>query len=114
MKENKDNLVYVKHMLDAIEQIEDYLKDVDYKTFSSNKMIFDAVLRELSIIGEASNRIDKDFQKKYPDIPWRKVVGLRNTIIHEYFNVNKNTVWQTCQNNLPELKAIVLQILSMA
>lgn len=111
MKENKDNFVYIRHILEAIEKIESYIKDVDFNTFSSNNMIFDAVARELEIIGEASNRINKDFQKQYPDIPWRKVISFRNVVIHEYFNLDKPTVWKTCQNNLPQLKAIVLKIL---
>lgn len=114
MNKNKDNFVYVRHIRDAIEKIESYIKGVDFKTFSSNNLIFDAVARELEIIGEASNRIDRDFQKQYPDIPWRKIISFRNNIIHEYFNLNKNTVWQTCQNNLPELKVIILQILDKA
>ena len=112
MKENKDNLAYIHHILDAIKQIELYLKGVDFETFSSNRMIFDAVVRELEIIGEASNNIEDDFQKQYPDIPWRKVIGTRNTIIHEYFEINKNIIWKTCQKNIPELKKIVVKIIS--
>ncbi len=114
MNENKDNFVYVRHILDAIEKIESYLKGVSFDKFSSDSLIFDAVSRELEIIGEASNRIDKAFQRQYPDIPWRKVISFRNIIIHEYFNLKKNTVWQTCQNNLPELKGVVLKILDKA
>jgi uncharacterized protein with HEPN domain len=111
MNADKDNFVYLHHILDAIGLIEVYLKDIDYETFSANRMIFDAVARELEIIGEASNRIEKDFQKQYPDIPWRKIISFRNVIIHEYFNLDKPAVWKTCQINLPELKEIVLKIL---
>jgi uncharacterized protein with HEPN domain len=112
MSEDKDNLVYVHHMVDAIKKIEKYLEGIDYETFSSNDMIFDAVTRELEIIGEASNNIDEDFQRQYPNIPWRKVIGTRNLLIHEYFGINKKVIWDACQVDIPELKTIVLKITS--
>ena len=114
MSENKDNLVYIRHVLEAIGQIETYLNGVDFVSFSANRMIFDAVTRQLEIIGEASSRIDDQFKKLYPDIPWRKVIGTRNKIIHEYFNIDKNVVWQTCQEDIPELKSIFQNIISQA
>ena len=114
MNENKDNLVYARHVLEAIGQIETYLKGIDFAAFSANRMVFDAVVRQLEIIGEASNRIDEQFKKQYPDIPWRKVIGTRNMIIHEYFNIDKKVVWKTCQENIPELKSIFLKIISQA
>ncbi|MEI7425997.1 MAG: DUF86 domain-containing protein [Candidatus Moraniibacteriota bacterium] len=112
MNENKDNLVYIHHILDAINQVEIYLEHVDFEIFSSNRMIFDAVTRELEIIGEASNNIEADFQKQFPDIPWRKVVGTRNLLIHEYFGINKKVIWDACQDDIPELKKIILKIIS--
>lgn len=111
MKENKDPLVYVGHIKEAIGKIREYLDGVDFERFSKDSMIFDAVVRELEIIGEASNRIEEDFQKNYPDIPWRKMVGMRNTIIHEYFGINKEVVWNTCGKSLDELDKIVSIIL---
>jgi len=112
MKENKDNLVYIHHILDAITQVETYLENVNFETFSSNRMIFDAVTRQLEIIGEASNNIEDEFQKQFPNIPWRKVIGTRNLLIHEYFGVNKKVIWDACQDDIPELKKIILQIIS--
>jgi len=112
MNEDKDNLVYVRHILDAIKKIESYLEGVDFKTFSSNNMMFDAVTRELEIIGEASNNIEEEFQNQYPNIPWRKVIGTRNLLIHEYSGINKRVIWDACQDDIPELKTIMLQILS--
>jgi uncharacterized protein with HEPN domain len=112
MNENKDNLVYIHHILDAIEQLEIYLANVDFEIFSSNNMLFDAVVRQLEIIGEASNKIEDEFQKQYPDVPWRKVIGTRNLIIHEYFGINKKVIWDACKNDIPKLKKIILQIIS--
>lgn len=106
-----DNFTYIEHMLEAIEKIESYLKGVDFEKFSQDNMLFDAVVREVEIIGEASNRISDDFQKQYPDISWHKVISMRNILIHEYFGVDKELVWSTCQENLPELKDIFLKII---
>ena len=111
MKENKDALVYIEHIKEAIETIEGYLTGVDFQKFSENKMIFDAVVRELEIIGEAANNVDEDFQKQFSEVPWRKIIGMRNNIIHEYFAVNKEVVWKTCKNNLPELKKFLEKII---
>jgi len=111
MKENKDTFAYIGHIKEAIETIEGYLTDVDFQKFSENKMIFDAVVRELEIIGEAANNIDGDFQKQFPEVPWRKIIGMRNNIAHEYFAVNKEVVWKTCKKNLPELKKVIEKLL---
>ena len=107
----KNNFTYVEHVLEAIEKIELYLKGLTLETFSQNDMIFDAVVREIMIIGEASNRITDDFQKQYTDIPWHKVISMRNVLIHDYFEVDKELVWETCKKNLPELKNIFVKIL---
>ncbi len=112
MNNNKDEFAYIGHIKEAIGVIKKYLEGVDFEKFSQDRMIFDAVTRELEIIGEAANRISDDFQKQYPDIPWRKVIGMRNTIIHEYFGINKRVVWKTCEKNLPELEEIINNILS--
>ncbi len=100
----KNNFVYIKHIIEATDKIETYIRGVDFAIFSSNSIIFDAVIRELEIIGEAAGKIDEEFQKQYPDIPWRKIIGARNILIHEYFGINKKIVWDTCQNDLKELK----------
>lgn len=102
---------FVEHALDAIKKIESYLDGVDFETYCANDMLFDAVVREIEIIGEASNNISVEFQKKHPDIPWHKVISMRNTLIHEYFGVDKELVWNTCLENLPELKNIFSKIL---
>jgi uncharacterized protein with HEPN domain len=108
----KNSLFYVEHIRDAINAIEEYVTNADFENFSANRLLFDAVVRELEIIGEAANSISKDFQDRYPDIPWRKIIGTRNKIAHEYFSLSKKTVWETCQNDLPELKKIIQEIIS--
>jgi len=108
----KDDKVFLKHILDAIENIEEYLSGASYEDFSSNKMMVDAVVRELEIIGEASANITSGFQKEHPDVMWAKMKATRNFLIHEYFAVNTKIVWDTCKENLPELKRFISTLLA--
>ncbi|MDX9914091.1 MAG: DUF86 domain-containing protein [Candidatus Moranbacteria bacterium] len=108
----KDNIVYLKHILEAIEKIEKYIKHADdFEDFFKKDMVSDAIIRELEVIGEASNNISKEFQIKNPGIPWRQMNGIRNILIHEYFGVNKKVVWETCQHDLEPLKKAVIALL---
>jgi len=103
--------VYLKHILEAILKIESYIDGFSFKQFSQDNKTIDAVVRELGIIGEAANNISKTFQKENPKIPWSKIISMRNFIIHEYFGLDKPTVWRTCQKRLPELKEQIRSIL---
>jgi len=108
----KDNRAYLKHILEAIEKIEKYSKHADdFEDFLKKDMVADAIIRELEIIGEASNNISKDFQEENSEIPWRQIIGIRNALTHEYFGVNKRIVWETCQHDLKPLKKIVKSLL---
>ena len=104
----KDNVVYLRHMLDAVNKIARYVNGVSFETFKNNDMMVDAVVRELEIIGEAASKIDLKFRVQNTDVPWKKIVGMRNYLIHEYFGVSKKIVWETCQSELPELKKQIL------
>ena len=95
----RDDQAYLCHILDAIQSIETYLVGQTYDAFLANKMMIDAVVRELEIIGEAANQISDDLKEGHPDIPWLKMRGLRNFVIHEYFAVNEKIVWDTCKEN---------------
>lgn len=107
----KNDKVFIEHILEAIKTIESYKSGLTLESFSENRMASDAIIRELEIIGEASNNISDEFQKEHPDVPWRKIIGIRNTLIHEYFGVNKKVVWNTIENDLPELKKIMEELL---
>lgn len=107
----RNDRTYLKHIREAIETIEEYLKDVSYDRFVSNKMIIDAVVRELEIIGEASNNISDQFRKEHSGMLWRRMKNMRNFLIHEYFGVNTKVVWDTCKDDLPKLKSFIEKIL---
>ncbi len=108
----RNDRTYLAHIRDAIETIGEYIEGVAYEQFSSNKMIIDAVVRELEIIGEASNNFTEEFRQKYPDMSWRRMKDMRNFLIHEYFGVNTKVVWETCQNDLPALQRFVETVLN--
>jgi uncharacterized protein with HEPN domain len=107
----RNDKTYLAHILDAIETIEEYLKGVAYEEFTSSKMMIDAVIRELEIIGEASNNLSTQFKQENPKIQWRRIKDMRNFLIHEYFGVNTKVVWDTCKNDIPFFKSFVIQAL---
>ena len=99
----KDDLVYLKHIREAIEKINSYLEGVKLEDFLESDLVLDAVVRELEIIGEAAKNVSAGFKKKNPSVPWSEMMSMRNRLIHEYFGVNKEIVWDTCQTDLKEL-----------
>ena len=107
----KDDTVYLRHILDAIGLIEDYTKDMSENDFLSNSMAHDAVIRQIEIIGEVAKNISVEFQEKHSGLPWAKMTGIRNKVIHEYFNVNYAIVWDTVKDDLPLPKKSVKKIL---
>jgi len=104
MKENK---TYLLHIIEAIEKVNEYTKSETYESFLKNDLVFDAVMRKLEVIGEASCNVSEDFQEQNSQIPWGKMIGMRNKLIHEYFGVDKKVVWKTCKDDLPELKKLI-------
>lgn len=107
----RDDSVYLHHILDAISSIEEYTKGMTENEFLSNSMAHDAVVRQIEIIGEAARNISDEFRVKHSKLPWGKMTGIRNKIIHEYFNINYAIVWDTVKDDLPVLKKSVEKIL---
>ena len=91
----KNDSIFLKHMLDAINLIEEYLRDKDYDEFKNNHMLQDEVIREIEIIGEATKNLSMEFRNKHLNIPWRQIVGMRDKLIHGYFGVDIDAVWDT-------------------
>ena len=98
---------YVQHILQAIGNIQDYTAGMDLAAFMADRKTSDAVIRNLEVIGEASNNIAKnhaDFAARHPEVPWAFAYEMRNTLAHGYFTVDPAIVWQTIQNDLPALQ----------
>jgi uncharacterized protein with HEPN domain len=108
----KDDQVYLKHILDAIGKVESYIQNETHESFSKNDMMIDAVVRELEIIGEATNHLSKDLRREHRDIPWRDAIDMRNFLIHEYFGVRTRVVWDTCRDDLLLMKQLISKLLS--
>jgi len=106
-----DESVYLRHILDAVLKAEEYLKDTDKKTFNTNTLIQDGVIRQLEIIGEAAKRLSKELRLDYPHIPWQDITGMRDKLIHDYFGVDVNKIWLTAKEDLPNLKVEIAKII---
>lgn len=107
----KDDTVYLHHILDAIGLIEEYTKGMSENEFLANSMAHDAVVRQIEIISEAARNVSDEFREKHRTLPWIKMIGIRNKIIHEYFNVNYAIVWDTINDDLPGLKKSIKKII---
>ncbi len=109
----KNFYIYLEHILESINSIVDYIKGMNQKEFLENKMVQDAVIRHLEIIGEATKKSDKNFKEEYNFIPWRKMAGMRDKLIHDYMGIDIWAVWDTVDDYIPELKEHIEKIIQV-
>ncbi len=93
---------YLEDILKSMRRITEYIEGKRFVDFKKDYMLVDAVVRNFEIIGEASNNIPSTIQNKYPEIPWKKMYGLRNLMTHEYFGIDYEMLWEIASVNLPE------------
>lgn len=108
---SKDIRVYFDDISESIAQIEAYTSKITDKEFFKNKMLQDAVMRRLEIIGEAVKNVPQNFREQYPNIQWKNIAGMRDILIHEYSGVNVKRVWKAVKNDIPDPKKCVIQII---
>jgi uncharacterized protein with HEPN domain len=101
----------LKHILEAISEIELYLNNAEFHDFMDNSMMRFACIKQMEIIGEASNHISEEIKLKFNSVEWGQIIGMRNFFVHEYFGVDSNLVWEIIKNDIPELKIKVQEIL---
>lgn len=95
---------YLSDIKTAIADVNEFTGGMSYETFVADKKTVNAVIRSLEVIGEATKHIPASFRRKHPDIPWNKMAGLRDVLIHDYMGVDLKSVWNVTQNRLRELK----------
>ncbi len=100
----RDADLLVEDILAAIGKIEGYTRGITRDAFLADDKTIDAVVRNLEIIGEAARRMPSEFVTAYPGVPWQQIAGLRNRVVHEYFGLDLEIVWQIIERDLPQLK----------
>ena len=107
---------YLGHIVEAIERAASYVQPLqDIDAFRQNQLVQDGVVRNIEIIGEAANHINRmapDFIAQHPELPWPNMRNMRNIVIHAYFNVDLTTVWRTVREDLPKLKQQIADLLN--
>lgn len=110
MRAKREYVDYVRDILDATEKAQLFVAGVDFESFQANEEKVFAVIRALEIIGEAGKKIPTSVRKRYPEVPWAAMAGMRDKLAHDYFGVNLRRLWETVQNDLPPLRTAVARM----
>ena len=100
----KEILIFIKHMMESIKRIEDYSKNLTKEKLENKLKDQDAIIRRIEVLGEAVKNIPHNFRDKHPEIEWKKIAGTKDILIHHYFGVDINEIWDIIKKDLPDLK----------
>ncbi len=106
----KDPKIFLQHIIDSTEKIEEYIKNMNKRQFLNSSQTQDAVIRRIETIGEAVKNIPEKLKEKHPDIPWKRIAGMRDILIHEYFGVDLELTWKVAKEEITNLKKKILKI----
>ena len=103
--------VYFEDILEAINDISNFIKNLSFNEFTEDKKTINAVIRSLEIIGEASKKVSQEIKENNKNIPWKEMAGMRDKMIHGYFDLDLVTIWETVKNDIPPLKPLFENLL---
>ena len=112
MSKSRRDLDFLLDIQDALDRALEYTEGLTWVEYLKDRKTQDAVVRNLEVLGEATKNISDDFRLQFPQIPWREMSGTRNRLIHHYFGINQEIVWQIVQKDLPELRLLIARIIS--
>lgn len=107
----RDYTLYLKDILTALGSIERFVEDMDFESFKDDDKTSSAVIRKFEVIGEAAKKVPDEIKEEHPSIPWKEMAGMRDKLIHFYFGVDYDLLWQTIRKRVPAIKPLIAQIL---
>lgn len=107
----RDTSIYIKDIIAAIDSINQFVEGMTFKQFAKDDKTSSAVIQKLQIIGEAVKNIPPDIRQKYCDIPWKEMAGMRDKLIHLYFGIKLELLWETIQKDMPFLRIPLLKVI---
>lgn len=108
----RDTKLHFEDILKAIQEVEDFMDNLSFDDFSKDTKVVRAVTMNFIVIGEAAKHVPAEIRKSYPQIPWSKVVGMRNILTHDYPAVKVDIIWKTAKIRLPQMKPIIEEMLN--
>jgi uncharacterized protein with HEPN domain len=108
---SRDLRDYLQDIIDSIDDIEDFTKNLTYEQFVKDRKTLNAVVRSIEIIGEAAKQLPNEVKANYNTLPWKEITGMRDKLIHAYFGMDTETIWETVHKNIPTLKQTIQKLL---
>ena len=107
----RDYRDYIQDIIDSVNDVELFTKNMDFESFAEDKKTINAVIRSIEVIGEATKTLPKSIRDQNPSIPWKKMAGMRDKMIHEYFGVDVEILWKVAKENMPSIKPLIQDVL---